>query len=331
MDGHEQRAARPRGAEHDGDGEATGEHHDHAPVARGDNRRSVLLALVLTLAFMGVEAVGGVLSGSLALIADAGHMLTDAAALLLAWAGFHFARRAASTRRTFGYLRLEVLAGFVNALLLFLLVAWVTWEAFGRLREPSPVLAGPMLVVAVAGLLVNLLVFRILHQADTEHVNIQGALVHVLGDLLGSVAAIVAAVVIHFTGWTPIDPLLSVLILLLILRSAWALLKNSIHILLEGTPADIDVEAVEARLVAKVAGLHCVEHVHVWSITSGQPAATLEAHIQPDADPRVAIRAIKEVLAHEFGVVHSTVEIVWDEGEGCVLEAVPQRHAHPHP
>lgn len=296
-------------------------HHDHSVSVTTDNRRKVLLALVLTAVFAGVEVAGGLLSGSLALIADAGHMLTDTAALLLAWAGFHFGQRAANPRRTFGYLRLEVLAGFLNAVLLLALVAWVAWEASGRLRAPAPVLAGPMLVVAVLGLGINLALFAILRRADTEHVNIQGALLHVVGDLLGSVAAIVAAIVIHFTGWTPIDPILSVLILGLILRSAWALLKNSVHILLEGTPADIDIERIEAQLVDSVEGLHCVEHVHVWSITSGQPAATLEAHITPDADPRAVTRAIKQTLADRFGIGHSTVEIVWDEGEGCVLES----------
>ncbi len=294
--------------------------HDHGLNVSADNRRSILLALVLTTSFMLVEVIGGWLSGSLALIADAGHMLTDAAALLLAWAGFHFGRRAPSARRTFGYRRLEVLAGFINAWMLWLLVAWICWEAVGRLLTPAPVLAGPMLAVAVAGLLVNLVVFAILHRADTAHVNIQGAMLHVLGDLLGSVAAIIAAIVIHFTGWTAIDPLLSVLILLLIVRSAWALLKNSLHILLEGTPADIDIARLEAHLCATIPGLHCVEHVHVWSITSGQPAATLEAHILPDTDPRTTTAAIKLALAEEFGISHSTVEIVWDEGDGCSID-----------
>ena len=305
--------------------------HEHVPTLSADNQRSVLLALVLTGSFMGVEVVGGWLSGSLALIADAGHMLTDTAALLLAWAGFHFGKRAANARRTYGYLRLEVLAGFVNAWMLLLLVAWIAWEAVARLFAPEPVLAGPMLVVAVIGLCVNLVVFRILHRADTSHVNIQGAMLHVLGDLLGSVAAIIAAIVIHFTGWTPIDPILSVLILGLILRSAWALLKNSLHILLEGTPANVDIKQLESHLVTGVEGLHCVDHVHVWSITSGQPAATLEAHILHDADPRAVTRAIKQTLAEHFGISHSTVEIVWDEGDGCVLEStVTPGHTHSH-
>jgi cobalt-zinc-cadmium efflux system protein len=278
---------------------------------------------VLTASFMVAEVIGGLLSGSLALIADAGHMLTDAVALALAWAGFYFGKRAASATKTFGYLRLEVLAGFVNAVTLFALVAWIAWEALGRLLAPTPVLAGPMLVVAVIGLAVNIAVFLILRRADTEHVNIQGAMLHVLGDLLGSVAAIVAAVAIYFTGWTPIDPILSVLILLLILRSAWMLLKNSLHILLEGAPLNIDIDAMRRHLVEKVDGVTNVDHVHVWSITSGMPSATLEASIAPGAVARTVTRAIKQELATQFGIGHSTVEIVWGDEEPCALDSKP--------
>ncbi len=304
-----------------GHGSDHGHDHRHAPTVTASNERTVLLALVLTAGFMIAEIIGGLLSGSLALIADAGHMLTDAVALGLAWAGFYFGKRAATSSKTFGYLRLEVLAGFVNAVTLLLLVAWIAWEAVGRLLEPSPVLAGPMLVVAVLGLVVNIGVFLILRRADTEHVNIQGAMLHVMGDLLGSIAAIVAAVAIYFTGWTPIDPILSVLILLLILRSAWALLKNSLHILLEGTPANIDIEALRRHLLEKVEGVSSVDHVHVWSITSGMPSATLEAAIEPGADARAVTRAIKRELSERFEIGHSTVEIVWGDEAACPLEA----------
>ena len=217
----------------DGHAQAPHEHHDHAPAVTRGNRRAVLFALLLAL-FMGVEAVGRLLSGSLALIADAGHMLTDVAALMLARAGFRSAGAVPTRAKTFGYQRLEVLAGFINAVALLALVLWIGWEAIGRLRAPAPVLAGPMLAVACAGLGVNIAVFFILRRADTGHVSIHGAMLHVLGDLLGSVAAIAAAVMIHFTGWTPIDPILSVLITGLILRSAWRLWATPC-ILLEGT------------------------------------------------------------------------------------------------
>ncbi|HET9049733.1 MAG TPA: cation diffusion facilitator family transporter [Chiayiivirga sp.] len=330
---HAQRPKHDDDHDHAGHSHAEHDHahhdHDHVPAVSHDNQRRVLWALALTAAFMLVEVVGGWFSGSLALLADAGHMLTDVAALALAWAAFHFGRRAASSRRTFGYLRLEVLAGFVNALMLLAVVAWIAYEAIMRLREPTPILTGPMFAVALAGLVINLIVFRILHRADTAHVNIQGALIHVLGDLLGSAAAVIAAGVIHFTGWAVIDPILSVLILVLVLRSATLLLRNSIHILLEGAPTGIDITALEAHLVENIDGLHCVEHVHVWSITSGKPAATLEAHIQAEADPRAVTRAIKQRLSEQFGIAHSTVEIVWDEDGSCALEQTAgEAHSH---
>ncbi|WP_443197892.1 cation diffusion facilitator family transporter [Pseudoalteromonas sp. GABNS16G] len=219
-----------------------GHDHDHTPKVTGANERKVLLSFFLIFGFMIVEAVGGVLSGSLALLADAGHMLTDAAALALAYAAFRFGRRPADSKRTFGYLRFEVIAGFLNAVTLFVIVAWIAYEAWERLQAPPVILAGPMMIVAVLGLLVNVLVLWIMTRGETEHVNVKGAILHVMGDLLGSVGAIVAAVVIYLIGWTPIDPILSVLVAALILRSAWKLLAKSIHILLEGAPEDASPE-----------------------------------------------------------------------------------------
>ena len=213
-----------------------GHDHSHVPTVTSANQRKILISFVLIFTFMIVEAVGGVISGSLALLADAGHMLTDAMALALAYMAFRFGSRAADSKRTFGYLRFEVLAGFINAVTLFAIVAWIVYEAWGRLQAPPVILAGPMMIVAVLGLLINLLVLWIMTRGDTEHVNVKGAILHVIGDLLGSVGAILAAVIIYLTGWTPIDPILSVLVAALILRSAWKLLAKSIHILLEGAP-----------------------------------------------------------------------------------------------
>ena len=215
-----------------------GHDHSHVPTVTSANQRKILISFVLIFTFMIVEAVGGVISGSLALLADAGHMLTDAMALALAYMAFRFGSRAADSKRTFGYLRFEVLAGFINAVTLFAIVAWIVYEAWGRLQAPPVILAGPMMIVAVLGLLINLLVLWIMTRGDTEHVNVKGAILHVIGDLLGSVGAILAAVIIYLTGWTPIDPILSVLVAALILRSAWKLLAKSIHILLEGAPED---------------------------------------------------------------------------------------------
>jgi len=182
-------------AQHDHSGHTHSHPHTHAPAVNRANERKVLVSFALIFGFMLVEAVGGVLSGSLALLADAGHMLTDAAALALAYAAFRIGRRAADSRRTFGYLRVEVLAGFINALTLFAIVVWIAAEAWQRLLQPRDILAGPMMVVAVIGLLVNVVVLWIMTRGDTEHVNVSGAILHVLGDLLGSVGAIVAGVV----------------------------------------------------------------------------------------------------------------------------------------
>lgn len=298
-----------------------GHSHSHAPEVSTRNERVVLTALVLTASYMLVEVAGGLLSGSLALLADAGHMLTDAAALALAWAGFRIGRRAADARRTFGYMRMEVLAGLINALTLFALVGWIFFEAVQRLRQPVEVLSGPMLAVAVIGLLVNIAVFVILHRGDRDHVNIRGAMLHVVGDMLGSVAAIAAAVTIRLTGWMPIDPILSVLICLLILRAAWSLLRGTFHILMEGAPPDIDVGQLQRHLLDQVPGVAHVQHVHVWSITSGKVLATLELGLEPGADQGRVVPSVKQALADRFGIGHATVEVLVEPSQACALGA----------
>jgi cobalt-zinc-cadmium efflux system protein len=298
------------------------EGHSHAPTVSAANENVVLIGFLLTASFMVAEVIAGWLSGSLALIADAGHMLTDAAALLLAWSAFRFGRRASDGKRTFGYMRLEVVAGLINAVTLFALVGWIVWEAIQRFMDPHEVLAGPMFVVACLGLVINVVVFLVLSRGDTEHVNIRGAMIHVLGDLLGSVAAIAAAVTIWFTGWMPIDPILSVLVSLLILRSGWKLFRNSLHILMEGTPGNVVIEDLSKALVAEVPGLAAVRHVHVWSITSGKPVATLEIALAEGADAGAVTRAVKQTLQVDYGITHSTVEVIWDKGgDSCALAA----------
>ncbi|WP_246132717.1 cation diffusion facilitator family transporter [Devosia ginsengisoli] len=316
-DGHDH-----TGHDHAGHDHSDHDHagHSHAPTVSAGNERVVLIGFLLTASFMLAEVVAGLLSGSLALIADAGHMLTDAAALLLAWAAFRFGRRASDGKRTFGYMRLEVVAGLINAVTLFALVGWIIYEAIQRFMTPHEVLAGPMFIVAVLGLVVNITVFLVLSRGDKEHVNIRGAMVHVLGDLLGSVAAIVAAVTIWVTGWMPIDPILSVFVSLLVLRSAWKLFRGSLHILMEGTPGNVVVEDLSKALVAKVPGLAAVRHVHVWSITSGKPVATLEIVLTPGADAGAVTQGVKQALNADYGITHSTIEIVWDENApACAL------------
>jgi cobalt-zinc-cadmium efflux system protein len=278
-------------------------HHHHA------NERSVGLAALLTGGFMFAEIVGGVLSGSLALLADAGHMLTDFASLALAWLGFRLMRRPADWRRTYGFDRFAVLVAFVNGIALFAIAAWIGVEAWQRLESPVVVLGGPMLWIAIAGLAVNVVVFFILRGGDKGNLNVRAAALHVIGDLLGSVAAVAAALVILATGWTPIDPLLSLVVGLIVLRSAWHVVADSGHILLEGSPPDFDSRAIGDDLRATLPYVLDVHHVHAWSISQERPMVTLHACVTENTDATVAVREIKRRLAEDFRISHATIEI----------------------
>jgi len=296
--------------------------HDHHEHAQGANERSVAIAAALTGAFMLAEVAGGLISGSLALLADAGHMLTDFASLALAWLGFRLARRPADWKRTYGFDRFAVLVAFVNGVTLFAIAAWIGVEAVRRLFEPVAVLGGLMLWVAVAGLLVNVAAFAVLQSGNRENLNIRAAALHVMGDLLGSVAAIAAAVVIIVTGWTPIDPLLSVLVALIILRSAWRVVKEAGHILLEGSPAGLDPREVRGALIERLPFVTDIHHLHAWSISQERPMVTLHACVREGTEATAAIRAIKAGLAERFGIAHATVEIEYD---ACADETPPLR------
>jgi cobalt-zinc-cadmium efflux system protein len=270
---------------------------------------------------MAFEVAGGVWSGSLALLADAGHMMVDALALLLAVAGAWMATRPADARRSYGYGRMEVLVGFVNALSQFVLVGWIIYEAVMRLMHPGAILSGVMLVVAVAGLLVNMLVLRTLHGHAHDDVNLAGASLHVLGDLLGSLAAVLAALAIRWLGWLWADPVLSLLVSLLILGSAWRLLRLSAHILLEGVPDGMDSALVEASLRGADPSIRDIHHLHVWQLASGSRMATLHAELHEPADSAQVLLAIKQVLLDRFNIKHVTVQIdpgqCPDETRGC--------------
>lgn len=284
--------------------------HAHAPTGPGAERR-ILWAMLLTGGFMVAEVVGGLVSGSLALLADAGHMLIDVGALILAYAGIRIGRRPGDPRRTFGYQRLEVLAAFVNGITLLALSAWILVESARRFFAPVEVLSGTMLAVAIGGLGINIASFLILRGEESGNVNVRGALVHVVGDLLGSVAAIVAALVITFTGWTPIDPLLSALVAVLIIRSGWDITRRAGHILLEGSPEGIERDEI-ARDLGSLTGVAAVGHIHVWALTSGRPLATLHLRPAAGADPASVTAAVKARLHKRFGIDHSTVEIDFD-------------------
>lgn len=287
------------------------------------NKRRLQFALILTAAFMLVEVAGGLWSGSLALLADAGHMLTDSMALALAALALRFSSRPADAKRSFGYHRFQILAAFVNGLTLLAIVAWILFEALQRFMDPPAVMGGLMLVVAVAGLLVNLVAFVVLHGGDQSNMNIRGAALHVFGDLLGSIAAIAAAIVILLSGWMPIDPILSVVVACLILHSAWRLVQSSAHILLEGTPEWLDVDQMQQSLTANVPYIAGIHHVHVWGLTPQYLMLTMHITLSRDhADATVVVRQVKKLLNDDFGIRHSTIEIEIDacadeQGANC--------------
>ncbi|MGD2132930.1 MAG: cation diffusion facilitator family transporter [Maricaulaceae bacterium] len=301
---------------------------DHAHVHAGSETR-VAIAAALTGSFMLAEVAGGIISGSLALLADAGHMLTDFASLVLAWLGFRLARQPADEQRTYGFHRFSVLAAFVNGIALFAIAAWIVIEAVRRLREPPEVLGGLMLAVAAAGLVVNVLAFLTLQGGDKTSLNIRAATLHVAGDLLGSLAAIAAALVIIATGWRPADPILSILVALIILRAAWSVVKDAGRILMEAAPKDFDRQAVIERLL-EISGVTAIEHVHVWAISETRHMATLEAHVDERGDPLSISKKIKHILHDEFSIGHATVETMraapGEPASGCIDHGA-QKHS----
>ena len=293
--------------------------HDHHHGGDEKNASRIGIAALLTGGFMVVELAGGIISGSLALLADAGHMLSDFGALALAWIGFRMARQPATLQRTFGFRRFPVLAAFVNGMALFLVAAWIVYEAVVRLNDPHPITSGLMLWIAVGGLVVNLMSFAVLHGADRDNLNVRGALLHVAGDLLGSLAAIIAAVIIMTTGWTPADPILSVLVALIILRSAWSVTAQSAHILLEGAPEGVDLNHVIRDLTDHVDGVADIHHAHLWSLDGRRSMMTLHARIRETATGPAVTARIKTRLHEAHGISHATVEIETDvcAGEEC--------------
>jgi len=268
--------------------------------------------MLLTAGFMVVEILGGVFSGSLALLADAGHMLTDTASLFIAWMAARMALRPADTLRSYGYHRIQILAAFINGMAFFAIVVWILVEAVHRFMEPVHIHGQLMIVVAVLGLLVNLAAFWLLHGGDQQDLNMRAAILHVLGDLLGSAATIIAAAVILVTGWMPIDPLLSIMVALLILRSAWGVVRHAGHILLEGTPEDLDAVHIKEVLKDEIPAVDDVHHIHLWSLTPSYPLLTMHVNIKQNSDYLNTLQQIKSVLVKRFKIEHSTVQLEQD-------------------
>jgi cobalt-zinc-cadmium efflux system protein len=310
-----------------GHGHHHGPHHHHPASTAGEAEagraqvRKLRLALVLTAGFLVAEIVGGILSNSLALLADAGHMLTDVAALSLSLFVAWFSRQRASPQKTYGYLRWEILAAFINGAALLLISGWIIWEAVLRLRAPEPIASGIMLGVATGGLAVNVAAAWILRPGDEESLNVRGAYLHVLGDLLGSVGTIVAALVVRFTGFAAADPLASVAVTALIVRGAWSLVRESVDVLLESTPAHISLGAVRKQL-EMIPGIESVHDLHVWTVTSGMIAMSAHAIVrEPDRQQHV-LEHVHDAM-RLFGIEHVTVQLERRE----MYER--ERHLHP--
>jgi cobalt-zinc-cadmium efflux system protein len=265
------------------------------------------VALVLTAVFFVAEVAGGFLANSLALLADAGHMFTDVGALALSLFVVWFARQPAAPEKTYGYLRWEILAAFLNGAALLLISAAIVWEAVGRLRTPEPVAGGVMLAVALGGLVVNAASAMALHPLRQHSLNTRGAYLHVLGDLLGSIGTVTAAIVVRVSGWVSADPIASVVVTLLVVRSAWRLVRESVEVLLEATPSHISLGTVRARLEA-IAGIESVHDLHVWTVTSGVLAMSAHAIVrQPSDNHTVLERVVAEM--DRLGIGHVTMQL----------------------
>jgi len=288
-----------------------GHFHSHAGAhgsPKRSNSRALLLVFALTTAYMVAEVVAGVLTGSLALLADAGHMVSDSGSILLALMAISLARRPATSKRSFGYKRAEILAALANGATLVGISIWIFIEAARRLSDPPDVAGRWMLVVALGGVIINLTGAAILARAGRESLNMQAALRHVIADLLGSFGVIVAAGVILTTGWVYADPLISVLIGMLVLGSSWGVIRDSVSILLESTPRGIDASEVRQKMVS-VPGVDSVHDLHIWTITSGFPALAAHVLVGAGEDCHGRRRELEQLLEHEFRIDHTTLQV----------------------
>ena len=292
-----------------------GKGHSHGgaiPSAAGRHRKPLYAALALTLTYMTAEIVGGIWTGSLALIADAAHMATDAGGLGLALFAIHFAQKAATPQKTYGYLRTEILAALVNAVVLLLLTVYILYEAYQRFRSPPEILGGPMLAGAAVGLVVNLLSMKLLSVGSSESLNVQGAYFEVLSDMLGSLGVIAAALIIMYTGWTLADPIIGAGIGLFIVPRTWKLLSQAVHILMEGVPTEIDLPELEKTLL-RIPGVVAAHDLHVWTITSGTDSFTGHVVVSDMKYAAAVLKGVKAILEEKFKIDHVTIQVENEE------------------
>ena len=285
--------------------EAHKKEHAHS---HGSNRRRLIAVLLLTFVYMLAEAIGGFLTNSLALLSDAGHMLADVASLVLALLALWFAARPITTRKTYGYYRMEILAALVNGSALVVISLLISYEAFHRIKSPQTVKGFEVTLIAIGGLAVNAVSAFVLHSASRENLNMRGAFLHVMSDALGSVGAIVAGLLIWRLGWVLADPLISIAMCLLIIFSSWQLIRESVNILLEGTPSHINIRAVVDAMHA-IPGVTDVHDLHVWTISSGMEALSAHVTIEPGVAHRTALEALQVQLRSEFNIGHVTIQI----------------------
>jgi cobalt-zinc-cadmium efflux system protein len=284
--------------------------HDHFDTQREGNKKGLLIALFVTTGIMFAEFFGGLFTNSLALLSDAGHMLSDASSLLLSVVALWIASRPATPKKTFGFYRFEVLAALFNGVTLFVIAGFIVWEAFERFMEPPTVSSGTMILIACIGLGANLIsAWSLLRNGDVkENVNVRSAYLHVLGDALGSVGAIVAGIVMMVFGWYIADPIISVIVALLILKSAWGVISHSFHILMEGTPQSVNHEDVKEALES-IHGVIDVHDLHIWTITSGLHSLTCHLLVQEDHPSQSILQEAIRTLSDRFHIDHSTIQI----------------------